>query len=318
MTCVLLAGWGADAEAVVVQRGAKLAPVELEWLASFGDSVALSADGRTALVGAGSQAVYGAVWTFTRDDAGSPWTQQGPPLRPSDAVPYAHFGTSLAITPDGDTAIIGGKYDDDWSGAAWVFVRSDGVWSQRGPKLVPSDTLKLGNGPLVGDSVALSADGRTALVGGPEDGWSSGAAWVFVRDGDSWTQQGPKLMADEPATWFGDGVALSADGDVALVESAEAAWPFRRNGGSWAHDGPSLHAGLGAPLHGRCSCAGRSGHDGGHGPARKRRAARSRVDVRAQRRPMDAGPVRSWSRSPGPRRPASATALRSAPTRADC
>jgi hypothetical protein len=44
-----------------------------------------------------------------------------------------------------------------------------------------------------GDSVSLSADGNTAIVGGHVDD-SGGATWVFTRSGEVWSQQGPKLI----------------------------------------------------------------------------------------------------------------------------
>src|ERR1035438_9043902 len=60
---------------------------------------------------------------------------------------------------------------------------------QQGPKLVGADAL----GGQQGYSVALSADGNTALVGGPYDN-GAGAAWVWTRSVGVWTQQGPKLV----------------------------------------------------------------------------------------------------------------------------
>ena len=70
-------------------------------------------------------------------------------------------------------------------------------FTQQGPKLV-------GNGadgiPHQGFSVALSADGNTAIVGAPGCGriapceHDTGAAWVFTRSGDVWSQQGDKLV----------------------------------------------------------------------------------------------------------------------------
>jgi hypothetical protein len=43
-------------------------------------------------------------------------------------------------------------------------------------------------------SVALSADGNTAIVGGVADNAEIGAAWVYTRSGTDWTQQGNKLV----------------------------------------------------------------------------------------------------------------------------
>jgi len=39
-----------------------------------------------------------------------------------------------------------------------------------------------------GSSVALSADGSTALIGAPGDSAGPGAVWVFARSGSTWTQ----------------------------------------------------------------------------------------------------------------------------------
>jgi hypothetical protein len=64
------------------------------------------------------------------------------------------------------------------NGAAWVFTRSNGVWTQQGSKLV--GTVAIPTLPQEGYSVALSADGKTAIIGGPGDNLSVGAAWVFT------------------------------------------------------------------------------------------------------------------------------------------
>jgi hypothetical protein len=77
-------------------------------------------------------------------------------------------------------AIVGGYSDSSFAGAAWVFTRSSGVWSQQGSKLVGTGAL---GSAEQGYSVALSADGNTAIVGGPSDSSSVGATWVFTRSG---------------------------------------------------------------------------------------------------------------------------------------
>ena len=76
-------------------------------------------------------------------------------------------------------------------GAAWVFTRSGSVWTQQGNKLVAAD--EMGDAGF-GNAVALSVDGSTALIGGPSDNNNVGAAWVFTRTGNSWVQQGAKLV----------------------------------------------------------------------------------------------------------------------------
>ena len=90
----------------------------------------------------------------------------------------------MALSQNGNTALIGGSGDTSQDGAAWVFTRSGTTWSQQGPKLMPSDEINVPSGGGFGTSVALSADGNTALIGAPFDFDDAGAAWSFVRSGD--------------------------------------------------------------------------------------------------------------------------------------
>jgi YVTN family beta-propeller protein len=62
---------------------------------------------------------------------------------------------------------VGGYGDNGNTGAAWVFIRSNGAWTQQS-KLVGTGTIYL-NTTYQGISVALSADGNTAIVGGEGD-----------------------------------------------------------------------------------------------------------------------------------------------------
>src|SRR5262249_41913095 len=136
-----------------VWQGAKLVGADASGGATFGASIALSADGRTAIVG--GQGGDNAIWFFTR--SGDTWTPQGGKQTVDGAV---DLGESAAIPADGNTALVGGPSSRNEKGEAWVFTRSGGVWTQ-GPSLVPDD--QSGEG-LLGWNVALSADGTTALV----------------------------------------------------------------------------------------------------------------------------------------------------------
>jgi len=237
--------------------------------AELGYSVALSADGNTAIAGGPFDASLtgGAAWVFTR--ANGVWSQQGNKLVPSDVSgSHTQVGCSVALSADGNTALIGGRFDSNGAGAAWVFTRTNGVWSQQGAKLVGAGASS--GSANQGSSVALSADGNTALLGGPEDGTATfaGAAWVFTRSNGVWSQQGPKLVgtgAIDGAIGAGQGfsVALSADGNTAVVggpsdspgqdehcnyggvqidhvAAVGAAWVFTRTNGSWSQQGSKL------------------------------------------------------------------------------
>ena len=135
----------------------------------------------------------GAAWVWTR--SGGVWTQQGTKLVGSGAVGNAQQGYSVSLSADGNTAIVGGNDDNSAAGAAWVWTRSGGVWTQQSTKLVGSGAVGNAN---QGDSVSLSADGNTAIVGGPGDNSGAGAAWVFAAGAApglaQFSQQGPKLV----------------------------------------------------------------------------------------------------------------------------
>src|SRR6516164_9269115 len=128
---------------------------------------------------------------FSSQLALTQFTQQGSKLVGINALGPASQGWSVALSGDGNTAIVGGREDDSGTGAAWVFTPSGGVWAQQGSKLVGTGAVGNAN---QGSSVALSDDGNTAVVGGPGDHSHAGAVWVFTRSGGAWSQQGSKLV----------------------------------------------------------------------------------------------------------------------------
>ncbi len=212
----------------------------------FGVSVAVSGD--TVVVGAPSEdsnaggvngnqsdnsaSASGAAYVFVRDSAGV-WSQQAY-LKASNTTAGDGFGQSVAVS--GDTVVVGataedsnakgvnGNQGDDSaadSGAAYVFIRSGTTWIQQA-YLKPSNT---GASDFFGNPVAVAGD--TAVVGAySEDSDAtgvdgdqadnsasdSGAAYVFVRSGTTWSQQA-YLKASNTATedFFGDSVAVSGD-----------------------------------------------------------------------------------------------------------
>jgi hypothetical protein len=123
------------------------------------------------------------AWVYTR--SGGVWTQQGSKLVGTGAVGNARQGVSVALSGDGNTAIVGRVADNEGAGAVWVYTRSGGVWTQQGSKLV--GTGAVGNARQ-GGSVALSCDGNTAIVGGIADNKVTGAAWVHTRSDGVWNR----------------------------------------------------------------------------------------------------------------------------------
>ncbi|EYF01444.1 Hypothetical protein CAP_8277 [Chondromyces apiculatus DSM 436] len=173
--------------------------------------------------------------------------QQGK-LVAGDGAPDDQLGVSVALS--GDTAVVGAYRDDDSgsaSGAAYVFVRSGGSWTQQAKLLAAGGAAD----DYFGISVAISGD--TVVVGsyGDDDhGPESGSAYVFVRSGGSWTQQAKLLAPDGAALdYFGTSVAVS--GDTAVVgayldddseSGSGSAYVFVRSGGSWTQQAKLLAA----------------------------------------------------------------------------
>src|ERR1041384_7672331 len=186
-----------------------------------------------------------AMLSIMSESASAQFLQQGGKLVGKGAAGFAQEGTSVSFSADSNTAIVGGPSDSNSAGAAWIFTRTGGVWSQQGAKLV--GTGAAGNADQ-GVSVAISADGNTAVVGGDNDSGHVGAAWVFTRSGGVWTQQGGKLVGTGAVGTAGEGasLALSGDGNTVIVGgvgdngSLGACWVFIRSGGVWAQQGSKI------------------------------------------------------------------------------
>ena len=182
----------------------------------FAGSIALSGD--TVVIGVrgdddrGSNS--GSAYIFTRN--GSTWSQQAK-LTANDGAASDFFGISVALS--GDTAVIGAYGDDDRagsSGSAYIFTRNGSTWSQQA-KVTADDGAA---NDFFGYSVTLSGD--TAVIGAYQDddlGSNSGSAYIFTRNGSTWSQQA-KLTADDGAAsdYFGKPVALSGDTVVIGVQ----------------------------------------------------------------------------------------------------
>jgi hypothetical protein len=217
---------------------------------NFGWAVSLSADGNTALVGANQDGPdtstgEGSAYVFVRENGA--WSEQQK-LVPDNGILFDGFGASVSLSADGNTALIGSMDDviggNDRQGSAYIFVHQGDTWTQQ-QRLITSDGAAL---DLFGYSVSLSADGNTALVSAYYDDLgtisSPGSAYIFVRDGATWTEQ-QKLTASDGADYdgFGQSVSLNADGNIALIGSyvddvgsnpdQGSAYVFVRNGGIW-------------------------------------------------------------------------------------
>lgn len=200
----------------------------------FGSSVSISGD--SALIGAtripeGPMAAPGVAYVYTR--VGTVWTQQAR-LEPPGSAPGDSFGWATEIT--GDTAVVTAPSSGGGVGAAYVYLRSGGLWTLQA-KLQPEAGVLGGN---FGASVAIS--GGTILVGAPRQNSDQGAVYVYARSGPSWAQQA-KLIAVDGAADDAFGVAVALSENTALigaefdttgaVQGQGSAYVYNRNGAIW-------------------------------------------------------------------------------------
>jgi gliding motility-associated-like protein len=205
-------------EAKVVGSG------ELGTVTHQGWSVAISGDGNTAMLGGiGANGGTGAAWVFTRYN--NMWSEQTK-LKGAVSGEGANSPYQVGLNADGNTAVIGWANDNNDTGAAVIFTRNNTSWTQQAKLVGAASRPNPRIGPSEGCSVSISADGNTVLFGGFFDynnyfnGGPQGAAWIFTRNGTTWTQR-TKLMptaAGFPSeSLLGMSVALSADGTTALL-----------------------------------------------------------------------------------------------------
>src|SRR5947208_455848 len=165
------------------------------------------------------------------------WLEQK--VTASDGTANSYFGSAAAL--NGSTALIGADGDNSFQGAAYLFTKSNGSWSET-QKLTANDGAAYDN---FGLSVALK--GSTILVGSPRAAIGAnagqGALYVFTESNGTWSQT-QKLTASDGATndSFGESVAL--DGSTALIGAYNAtinghtwqgaAYIFTESNGSWS------------------------------------------------------------------------------------
>jgi hypothetical protein len=210
----------------------------------FGRGVSLSADGHTALIGAPVENdSHGRAWVFTLE--GSTWKAPAAALEAEGEQGEARLGVSVALSSDGEVALLGAPANERFAGAAWVF-KLERPGSERWEQASELTGAGEAAGGHFGYSVAISGEGTTALIGAPFDESATGAAWLFVESAGKWEEQGPMLtgadakgVPSSKGEQFGYGVALSEAGNDAIVgapladDERGAAWLYARSGTSW-------------------------------------------------------------------------------------
>jgi len=182
---------------------------------------------------------FGPNWTNTP-------TQQAK-LDPADLAAGDEFGgfESVAISGDGQYAVVGAMRQGSNYGAAYVFLRTGSSWAQQA-KIMPSSDI--GNSHYYGKSVAINNDGTYVAVGSQGANSGKGAAFIFTRSGTSWSQQA-KLTASNGAAGntFSDTLAFTPDASRIIVcdatddtgtggSNSGSGYVYSRSGTSWTQE----------------------------------------------------------------------------------
>ena len=199
----------------------RLIPADAERGSNVAESLAVSDDGRTVVVGAPSiggadetpTERNGSAYVFERSDGR--WDRQAKLTAEADSEHL--FGISTAISGDSSTLLIADPGRNADAGVAYVFEQSNESWNRRA-------TLTADDGndqDRFGTGLSISEDGSTIVIGAPgvesPDVTGTGAAYVFGKIDSEWSQQ-TELVADENSVGrHGSAVAISSDGRTVIV-----------------------------------------------------------------------------------------------------
>ena len=162
------------------------------------------------------------------------------PTTPDEVVEVDdYFGYAVAISQDGNTAIVGAPQDDTLGknvGAAYVFTRTGVTWTRQA-KLLPYDPIP---NMYFGAGAALSINGNIAVIGARGAEEVAGSVHEFKRTGDLWVQQAKIEASDKtPYDYFGGSLSLSSDASTVIIGARYAssrkgkAYIFNRVGPIW-------------------------------------------------------------------------------------
>lgn len=229
--------------------------------AQFGDALSLSSNGRVLLVGApghteiGGPEHSGAAYVFRRGADGR-WAQEAP-LQDPLPEERARMGKQVALSGDGNWAAVAAPHGP--AGGKVLLYRHDAAGWALVKTLVSASATSV---DAFGEALALSADGRTLVVGAPWEsspGFSgNGAAYLYQRDAAGVWSAAVKLLSPEIADGgaYGQSVTVSGNGNVVVIgepfdsgvpSGSRAAHGYERAaaGAAWVHR-VALRTGSGA------------------------------------------------------------------------
>lgn len=158
------------------------------------------------------------------------------------------LGWSLALSPDGQVAAGGavstnrsGTNGTDYTGAAYVYTRSNGNWS--GPITLPASSVP--TGAFLGDAITVPSD-QQVIVGAQNVNAQQGEVYVFTQTGGNWNSTPTVTPLGLPSgmqgQYFGEGLTVSGNGQILFVGTGPATgttlgdiYAYTFSAGSWSN-----------------------------------------------------------------------------------
>jgi hypothetical protein len=208
----------------------------------FGGSISLSADGTIIAVGAYAApngTSQGQVLVYRYNAPSAQWSQLGNTIIGDGSQEL--FGTSVSITPNGETVAVGATAGNSYRGVTRVYRFNGFTWPQLGSNINGD-----GSQEHSGSSVSISGDGNIVAVGAKYNSGSRGVIRVYINNGGTWPQMGNSIFGEIDGDQFGHNVSLSFSGTTVAfgAYSREGGRGitrvYRNNGGTWSQLGLNI------------------------------------------------------------------------------
>jgi len=218
-----------------------------------GAQIALSADGMTIVIGAdqndGSGINSGHVRVYSYDPIANSWIPKGLDINGESSGNYC--GSDVDISDDGNTVVIGAKYDNNASGGAAgqtrVFRFISGAWVQLGMDIDGEAAFDYS-----GYAVSMSSDGNKVAIGSTHNDGSfndAGSVRVYQYNGSNWLLIGQDIDGEAAGDHSGWSVSLSGDGNTVAIGAKDndgngvdsgQVRVYNFNGTSWIQKGQDI------------------------------------------------------------------------------
>lgn len=228
-----------------------LVPFNNTGAAQMGSSLSMAANGAIIATGGfADQSNNGAVWLYQFKD--NDWGIVQTKLQPTSAVGSSQFGSSVQLSADSSTLVVGGLADNSFRGAFWIFKReASGIYNLLSSKMVPSQMV---GSAQVGTAISVDSKGQTIAVSGTRDDNSKGAVWMYSLQANGSYLQTNKIINVQTAAnpQFGNSISLNAQGNLLIVGNNQmstqtgGAWQYAKNTNDWSNIIPTLFQGSGS------------------------------------------------------------------------